>query len=265
MAFFLAPLLAKLTASTIGKAVVGGAVSAIASNIGRKTTKPYIDLVGMRNDAQKAGFNPLTVMRSGGMSGYMVPAMSKQSFAGQMLGGALTAGFDAWHNKDIDDYNAQVRKLEIEQRKADLSISRATLGQLYAPKGQVNIPSPGQKIGSGPSGITTTVLPNTGAAIAKETLDALGVRQDAKGNYVSDRGEGVVKTYTGPSGRVYHVPSSGLEWDDVVLSGLLLANDLGWQAWDYATEKAKEMKPLLSADFWKKLNWTNSPSGIVRN
>lgn len=123
MAFFLAPLLAKLTASAIGKAAIGGVVSAVASNIGRKTTKPSIDLVGMRNDAMKAGFNPLTVMRSGGMSGYMIPAMSKQSFAGQMLGGAMTNAFDAWANKDIDAYNKEVRTLDLKQRKAELALT----------------------------------------------------------------------------------------------------------------------------------------------
>lgn len=120
MAFFLAPLLAKLTASAVGKAVVGGVVNAVASNIGRKTTRPKIDLAAMRRDAAKNGFNPLTVMRNGGMSGYMIPAMSKQSFAGQMLGGVMTNAFDAWANKDIDAYNAEIRQLELEQRRADL-------------------------------------------------------------------------------------------------------------------------------------------------
>lgn len=133
MAFFLAPLLAKLTASAIGKAAIGGVVSAVASNIGRKTTKPRIDLVGMRNDAMKAGFNPLTVMRSGGMSGYMIPAMSKQSFAGQMLGGAMTNAFDAWANKDIDAYNAEVRKLDLEQRKSDLRYTGMLSKKALAP------------------------------------------------------------------------------------------------------------------------------------
>lgn len=130
---FLAPLLSKITASAIGKAAVGGVVSAVASNIGRKTTKPRIDFQGMRDDAQRAGFNPLTVLRSGGMSGYMIPAMSKQSFAGQMLGGAMTGAFDAWANKDIEEYNAEVRRLDIEQRKADLSISRSTIAQMNRP------------------------------------------------------------------------------------------------------------------------------------
>jgi hypothetical protein len=123
MAFFLAPLLAKLTASAIGKAAVGGVVGAVAANIGRKTTKPSIDLVGMRNDAMKAGFNPLTVMRNGGMSGYMIPAMSKQSFVGQMLGGAMTNAYDAWANKDIDRYNGEIRRLDIKQRLADLAMT----------------------------------------------------------------------------------------------------------------------------------------------
>jgi len=120
---FLAPLLGKLAGSAIAKAAVGGVVSAVASNIGRKTTNPSIDFQAMRDDAQRAGFNPLTVMRSGGMSGYMIPAMSKQSFAGQMLGGAMTGAFDMWANKDIEEYNAEVRRLDIEQRKADLEMT----------------------------------------------------------------------------------------------------------------------------------------------
>jgi hypothetical protein len=120
---FLAPLLGKFTASAIGKAAIGGVVSAVAGNIGRKTTNPSIDFQAMRDDAQRAGFNPLTVLRSGGMSGYMIPAMSKQSFAGQMLGGAMTGAFDVWANKDIDAYNAEVRRLDIEQRKADLEMT----------------------------------------------------------------------------------------------------------------------------------------------
>jgi hypothetical protein len=130
---FLTPLLSKITASSVAKAAIGGAVSAVAGNIGRKTTNPSIDFQAMRDDAQRAGFNPLTVMRSGGMSGYMIPAMSKQSFAGQMLGGAMTGAFDAWANKDIDAYNAEVRRLDIEQRKADLSISRSTISQMNTP------------------------------------------------------------------------------------------------------------------------------------
>jgi hypothetical protein len=131
---FLPALFAKVATSTIGKAAISTAVSAVAGNIGRKTTNPSIDFQAMRDDAQRAGFNPLTVLRSGGMSGYMIPAMSKQSFAGQMLGGAMTGAFDAWANKDIDAYNAEIRRLEIEQRQADLSISRSTITQMNAPR-----------------------------------------------------------------------------------------------------------------------------------
>lgn len=120
---FLGPLIGKIAGSSVAKAAIGGVVSAAASNIGRKTTNPSIDFQAMRDDAQRAGFNPLTVLRSGGMSGYMIPAMSKQSFAGQMLGGAMTGAFDMWANKDIDEYNAEVRRLDIEQRKADLEMT----------------------------------------------------------------------------------------------------------------------------------------------
>lgn len=122
--------ISKFAATSIGKAVVGGAVSAIANNIGRKTTAPKIDLVGMRKDAERAGFNPLSVMRYGGMGGYMVPAMSSQSFAGQFLGNVMTSGFDAWANKDIDAYNAEIRALEVQQRRADIVYTKGLTGQI---------------------------------------------------------------------------------------------------------------------------------------
>lgn len=122
--------ISKFAATAIGKAVVGGAVSAIANNIGRKTTAPKIDLVGMRKDAEKAGFNPLSVMRYGGMGGYMLPAMSSQTFAAEFLGNVMTSGFDAWANQDIDKYNAQIRELELQQRRADLSYTKGLTGQI---------------------------------------------------------------------------------------------------------------------------------------
>lgn len=134
---FLAPLLGKITASAIGKAAIGGVVSAVASNIGRKTVnttqvttqKQSADLVGMRDESVRAGFNPLTVLRSGGIgawtnfSTFANTPVTQQSFWGRAFSGAVTNAFDAWANKDIDQYNAEVRRLDIEQRKADLEMT----------------------------------------------------------------------------------------------------------------------------------------------
>ena len=130
---FLAPLLGKITASAIGKAAIGGVVSAVASNIGRKTVNQVTtqtqsaDLVGMRNESVRAGFNPLTVLRSGGIGAWTNyttnTPVTQQNFWGRAFSGAVTNAFDAWANKDIDEYNAEVRRLDIEQRKADLEMT----------------------------------------------------------------------------------------------------------------------------------------------
>ena len=87
----------------------------------------------MRKSAQRAGFNPLTVLKAGG--GYTaVPQMSKYAAFGQALEGI----FDAYNNREVDKYNKEVRDLEIEQRKADLEITplrgklmKAQLDNLY--------------------------------------------------------------------------------------------------------------------------------------
>lgn len=103
-------------ATAAGKAVISGATSAAATRLLRpKISKPRIDFKQMRDDAQAAGFNPLTAIRSGAISGYMIPALSKQSFVGQFLSGAIRSGTDAFLNKDIDAYNAEMRQLRKQE------------------------------------------------------------------------------------------------------------------------------------------------------
>lgn len=246
------PFLAGMfTKAAVGNAILGTVGAAAVGAIQRKQAKKDLAeqraydegaMQRMRDAASNAGFNPLTALRAGALSSFNTPGRvlppGGAAFAAQYLGDAIGEAFDKKANEPIDKYNAEIRKLELEQRKLDLSISRATLGQLSAPKTQLNIPPAGQKIGSS---IQTTVLPSTGASIAQEALDMLGVRQDAQGKYVSDRGEAIVKTYTGSSGRVYRLPSSGLEWDDLLISSLLAVNDAGWQVWDYAKENAPKL------------------------
>jgi hypothetical protein len=126
--------LASFLAGTIGKSILGGAMSAVASNLLKpKVQNPRIDFKQMRDDATAAGFNPLTAMRSGAMSGYMIPALSKQSFVGQFLSGAIRAGTDAFLNKDIDLYNEEIRKLNLQERKLNIGIMSKQLANMDAP------------------------------------------------------------------------------------------------------------------------------------
>lgn len=91
--------------------------------------------VRMRNAAQRAGFNPLTVMRYTGGQGFTgLPTISKAA----AFGNAAAGIFAAVKQSPIDKYNKQVRDLEIEQRKADLELMpiraklmKAQLDNLY--------------------------------------------------------------------------------------------------------------------------------------
>lgn len=246
---FLAPLLGKFAGSAIAKAAVGGVVSAVASNIGRKTTNPRIDFQAMRDDAQRAGFNPLTVMRSGGMSGYMIPAMSKQSFAGQMLGGAMTGTFDAWANKDVDEYNAEVRRLDLEQRRADLSYIGRMTGQLssqrYAEPSQISgsMLEMGMNVNPIPplSPVSVqTLVPGTGKTLdeilAQNPVD-VSVSKTSEGSYVNNNLQAQLFPMVTPDGNTVYVP-----WDpqDADL-GAMLGGTLSYGAfkvYDFVKSRA---------------------------
>ena len=118
----------------------------------------------MNKAASKAGINPLTALRStggagfgayGGYNGLMqstiqAPVLSKQSFA-MNLGTRLANTFiDMKMNAPIDRYNAEVRKLELEQRRLDIKLGKQQLDALRSVgvgigSGKGNNPITGQR------------------------------------------------------------------------------------------------------------------------
>ena len=121
----------------LAKTLVGAGVSAAVGNYQRKQAMKdqriaeETQFQRMRDAASRAGFNPLTALRAGALSSYAGTTLPPggAAFAAQYLGDAIGEAFDKKANEPIEKYNAEIRKLELEQRKADLSISRATLGQ----------------------------------------------------------------------------------------------------------------------------------------
>lgn len=124
---FFAPLIeafgALSTASKIqiASSVVGGAASYAAAKEQRKQAIADQDnqYVRMRNAAQRAGFNPITVLRATGGQGFTgLPTISKAG----AFGNAAAGIFDAVRQSPIDKYNEEIRDLEKQQRKADLDL-----------------------------------------------------------------------------------------------------------------------------------------------
>jgi hypothetical protein len=119
---FLAPLLGAAGASATTQAVVGAAATYMSARQQRKQAIADQDkqFVRMRNAAQRAGFNPLTVMRATGGQGFTgLPVISKAAAFGNLANDLFNAAKQA----TIDKYNKEVRELEIKQRKADLEIA----------------------------------------------------------------------------------------------------------------------------------------------
>jgi hypothetical protein len=113
----------------IAAAAIGGLLSYKAAQQQRKQAIADQDnqYVRMRNAAQRAGFNPLTVMRATGGQGFTgLPVISKAA----AFGNAAAGIFDAVRQAPIDKYNKQVRELELEQRRADVAIAKQTLGAM---------------------------------------------------------------------------------------------------------------------------------------
>lgn len=138
------PLLTQLfTKATVGKALLGTASSLAVGAIQRKQAKKDLaeqrayeegSLQRMRDAASAAGFNPLTALRAGALSAFNTPGRilppGGAAFAAQYLGDVIGEVFDKKANEPIEKYNAKIRELEIKQREAELSISRATLGEM---------------------------------------------------------------------------------------------------------------------------------------
>jgi hypothetical protein len=104
----------------IAAAVVGAGLSYASAKKLQKDQ--YTD---MRKSAERAGLNPLTVLRAGG--GYTaVPHMSKYAAFGQALEGI----FDAYQNRHVDKYNKQLRELELEQRRAEIKLTKGQYANL---------------------------------------------------------------------------------------------------------------------------------------
>jgi hypothetical protein len=104
---------------SIASSVVSGLSSYAAAKAQRKQAIADQDnqYVRMRNAAQRAGFNPLTVLRATGGQGFTgLPVISKAAAFGNMAAGI----FDAVRQSPIDKYNKEIRGLEKKQRKASI-------------------------------------------------------------------------------------------------------------------------------------------------
>jgi hypothetical protein len=98
--------------------------------------------VRMRDAAEKAGFNPLTVMRSGGAQMFGgVPTFSKAAFMQDFVQKGYNAFVTHPDNDPLKKYNDEVRKLTLQGMKSQISldksiirsagaISRTTLGSV---------------------------------------------------------------------------------------------------------------------------------------
>jgi hypothetical protein len=78
------------------------------------------DFVKLRDDALKAGFNPLTALGATGGAGYQTPALSSSSF----IGDALAEGFDAWSNRESKETQAEYEKLRNEMMREEIDALR---------------------------------------------------------------------------------------------------------------------------------------------
>lgn len=136
--------------------LIGGAISAVGSfmsaDAARKAqedaakipqvTRSEIDLVKMRQDAEKAGFNPVAVLRAGGAAGYVTthhPRLSSVSPVSpfgeglQSIGGALSAfQWDPYADRraalEFGVAEAQIRNLNADTKARGMSFGVPSYG-----------------------------------------------------------------------------------------------------------------------------------------
>lgn len=118
--------------------IIGSAISAVgnvASKLfgGGSKSSGRIDLKQLVKDAERAGFNPLTVLRNGGAAGYQQthhPAFSTAEVVGEALGGIgnTIAGYDP-HAEARRTLETDLAKAQIANLQADTAArNRASIG-----------------------------------------------------------------------------------------------------------------------------------------
>ena len=102
--------------------LIGGAISAVGALMA-PAPKPSvqtnsIDLKRLRADAEASGFNPLTIIRGGGLSGY---GRSEMSAAPDMrLSSAFQSFGTAVANWSFDPYGAERSRTELRLMEAQI-------------------------------------------------------------------------------------------------------------------------------------------------
>lgn len=210
---------------SIASNVVGGLLSYQSAKQQRKQAIADQDnqYVRMRNAAQRAGFNPLTVMRATGGQGFTgLPTISKAA----AFGNAAAGIFDAFRQSPIDKYNKQVRDLEIKQRKADLELMPMR-GKLMKAQLEQLMKSPTQGV----------------PEARKNVMDGYSLGETANkylatmnGNVTTDEERTSTETRVRPDGTKYTAPA-GEDPDEQLLNSLYYA---GEQLYIAAQQLSKE-------------------------
>lgn len=219
--------LSAATKLTMASSVVSGLSSYAAAKQQRKQAIADQDnqYVRMRNAAQRAGFNPLTVLRNTGGQGFTgLPVISKAAAFGNMATGI----FDAVRQAPIDKYNEEIRELEKQQRQAELALMPAR-GKLM--KAELN------QLRTGVPQARTNVMDQYDlGSSANQNLATFN------GNVTTDQEATSTQTRVRPDGSKYTAPA-GEDFDEMLLNALI-----------YAGEQVYTATQKLSSEGFKALN-----------
>jgi hypothetical protein len=224
---------------SIASSVVSGLSNYAAAKQQRKQALADQDnqYVRMRNAAQRAGFNPLTVLRATGGQGFTaLPVISKAA----AFGNAAAGIFDALRQSPIDKYNKEIRDLEINQRKADLELMPMRGKLIKAQLEQMNAPI-----------LTTQAVPEATKNVLDDDNPGTSANKNLAtfdGNVTTDKQTTATETRVRPDGTTYLAPA-GEDFDEQILNSLYYA---GEQLFIAGNQLSKEGFKVLKSN--KKLN-----------
>lgn len=204
----------------------------------------YVD---MNAAAEKAGLNPLTVLRATGGTGFgayggygavmrqglvqptiSAPILSTSSVATQIGLGAVKGFVDYKSNQKANEHYDRLNELDLEQRQLDIKLSKQQLKQMTAPKAKmpgVGMPTTGT--------IETKELPMTISSLDALVTGALSrVTKDANGYLVDNELRATTVPYTTRSGRVVNLPGDEMEIGSVMIGTGIEAVDGMIQLYD---------------------------------